>query len=720
MKINQNNCKKYAVVFDGSVSDYAEAAADLVKYLQEVCSITLGDRGNAENFICIGENEVSKPVIDAYDTSNFKYDEFRILPKDGNVYIFGGSSRAAKYGTYELIERYLGVKWLNIDGTVVPKKEEMLLPTEEIACKPYFNQRQFLMMQTMLSRFNTQEEVDSIKNHLRFATHKWCNTNSTDHNSIHYVPKDKYLESHPEFYYKSPQSGGIDLCMTNGITDDGDLDESMEISCAKVAADSLYNFIKSQPDAKFCMFGRQDDRTTVCQCERCVKAREKYGNEAGVDIVFLKAIMKKAKERLRAEGLNDDFGMVTFAYQSTVNPPVVNGTEPIHPNVIPGKDLYIRYAPIDADYTYPMLDERQKPDVRSQLIGWMSLTNNIMIWDYCCNFTEYVWFFPNMWYFKDNLALYAKSNFEYVFNQGSYSINREWQGEMKAYIASKLYWNMDLDVRELTEEYVRGYYGMAADKVLQLIDDMNDYYAKKVEEGLKVLIIGVYGEYFNPETYDRDFLVRNVELMESAIQDVLNSDLSDEEKEIMKIRLYRVLMTPLRMLSRNESTYFPNGDTDYGKRFLEVAVATGLTKLGEGSPLFTEMTKDGEPIYKIILGQEPTEKEVEAANYLQQCLQEKTGLTFPIAKDDTVYPYFGEKAVCIGKGMMFREFFKGTVDIEKYEYFIELCGKCAFIHAAEDGNLKKGVDLFVDVLMLEEQEGVKVLNLPYVRKRKEK
>ena len=45
------------------------------------------------------------------------------------------------------------------------------------------------------------------------------------------------------------------------------------------------------------------------------------------------------------------------------------------------------------------------------------------------------------------------------------------------------------------------------------------------------------------------------------------------------------------------------------------------------------------------------QKEVEAANYLQARLKEKTGLEFAIAKDDTVHPYFGEKAICVGAGM---------------------------------------------------------------------
>ena len=642
------------------------------------------------------------------------------MPKANTIFIFGGGEFACLYGAYELIERCLGVRWLNLDGVVVPKMDEVELPEEEIAKKPYFNQRDFLMMQTMNYKgYYTKEQSDAIWNHLRFKKKKWVNFNWTDHNTFRYVSKDKYFDEHPEFFYKSPQSGGYDLCMTNGITDDGEIDDTMEISVAKIAAQTLYEHVKEQQDARFAMFGRQDDRTTVCQCERCQKAREKYGNEAGVVIVLLNAVVKRAKDMLRAEGLKADFGMVTFAYQSTVNPPVVNGTQPIHPKVVPAKDLYIRYAPIDADYTFPMLHKDQKEKIRNQIIGWSALTNNIMVWDYCCNFTEYVWYFPNLWYLKENLELYANGGYEYVFNQGSYSINREWQGEMKAYIASKLYWDLSLDVNALKEEYIRGYYGKAADKVLKMMDLMDAWFEKKVAEGLRVIIIGVFGEYFNPETYDKDMLVECVNLIQSAIADVENSDMTAEEKAEMKIRLTRVLLTPLRMLARNECTYFPKGGTNYGKQFIQAAQATGLDKLGESTHLFVDITKEGQPLHRIILGQEPTEQAVEAANYLQEQLKVKTGLDFKIDKDDTVYPYFGEKAICVGGGMMFREFFKGTVDISLYKYFVELCGHCSFIHAGDNGDFKTGVDVFVDSLIVTEENGVKVVKLPYIRQRVE-
>ena len=54
MKITQQNAKSYALVYDKSVPEYVTGAEDIVKYLNEVCSITLGDESTAKYFISIG------------------------------------------------------------------------------------------------------------------------------------------------------------------------------------------------------------------------------------------------------------------------------------------------------------------------------------------------------------------------------------------------------------------------------------------------------------------------------------------------------------------------------------------------------------------------------------------------------------------------------------------------------------------------------------------
>lgn len=721
MKVNALNCQEISVIYDKNVEPYTYATEELIKYLQKVCNFTFKENEKAKHYVVIGMHALSEKIIARYNVATFTADEFRIVEENANWYLFGGSPRACIYAVYEWIERVLGVRWLNQDGIVIPQKTEIELPSCEIKAKPYFEQRHYLMWQTMRDsetymhhRFMSSDGGGEVKHGFRKL---WSDRISSSHSSLEFCSAEKYVDEHPEFFSKKERDSetglmvtDYELCYSNGILDSGKIDERMSISTAKVVAESLYTFIKEDREAKYFMFGRQDNRLAICRCERCQRRRVEYGNEAGVMIVFLNAVIKRVENRLIKEGIESDFGVVTFAYHSTVNPPVVNGTQPVSPLVVPCERLSIRYAPIDADYTYSMLDERQKPEIRSQLTGWTALTRNIMIWDYCCFFPEYAWYFPNLWYFKENIRLYADTGMTYVFNQGSYSIEREWQGEMKSYIASKLYWNLDLDVETLREEYIRGYYGICADKILAYVDMMDEFFAEKVKGGLHIPILGLHHKYLAPETYPIEILLKGYELVSSALSDLDKAQMDAKEKEEMRIRLYRVLLTPLRMISYNEDAYFPSGDGKFMRMFLETAKATGLKNLGECRPIFALFAEEGKTDYRIALGQEPTETAKEVAKYLQNRLKEKWGLELPIIDDSTLYPSSNERVICVGEGMMFREFFKGSVPIEEYEYFVELREWVAFVHGT--GNMKKAADIFLESLTVTVQDGVQRIQIP--------
>ena len=85
-------------------------------------------------------------------------------------------------------------------------------------------------------------------------------------------------------------------------------------------------------------------------------------------------------------------------------------------------------------------------------------------------------------------------------------------------------------------------------------------------------------------------------------------------------------------------------------------------------------------------------------------------------QDDKVFPHYGEKGICIGEHMMFREFFKGTVHSKDYEYFIETRGKCMFISGI--GNLERAADILLGDMMTELGEQGVNIKLPFTKKTK--
>ncbi len=721
MKIDRLNHQNYALRYDSAVPLYEFAATELNTYAKEVCGFSFALNGKGEHSIFIGRSEESAGVIDSFDNAPLKRDGFRIAFVDGDIYIYGNAKEGTYFGVCEFIERFLGVRWLNIDTTHIPKKASMEIEESEIVAAPHFPQRIYYTSQSLaLNPENTAENSAAIAAHQKFRCpvdcleaflgipQSWNTLVPAPHNSLHFVPMEKYRASHPEFFYRSPIMGSYDLCYSNGITDSYVLDESMETSVAKITAKTLFEFIKKQPQVEFYSFGKQDDRTTLCQCPTCIRRREELGGESGVMMVYLNAVIAETERLLKEENLDVDFKIVTLAYQHTEEPPVKEG-KPFHKAVVPSERLHIRYAPISANYTYSLTDIRQDEKVRNQLLGWASLTPNVMLWDYQNNYTEYCWYFPNWQYFKENLQTYADIGVSYVFNQAAYNINRHWQDEMRSYVASKLYWDLTLDENEIRKEYIELCYGVAADEVKELVKKMDDFFAEKVKNGFCIELFVDRMDFFDPKEYPLEFLLDCIALIERGLEKVKKAGYPDEEKRVKN--LSRVLLTPLRMLAKNASYYFPNEETDYERRVFETAKLVGLNKLGEGVPLFVDIVKEGVRPYRIVLGQTPTEAEKAAAALLQKEFASVSGVTLEIVKDDEVRPAYNEHAFCIGGGMMFREFYKGSIQMEDYEYFVDVRGRCAFILGHD---LEKGVKLFIKELLVEGKEIV----LPAVKKEK--
>ncbi len=694
MIINSKNCKKYSIVYNKSAAGTVLAADELNNYVKKSCGFTFAVNTKTDNYISLGYNACSKEIIDAFDNSILKHDGFRIAFNNGNIYIHANSSYGLFYGVREFLERFLNIRYFTFDGESVPKNESIVIDEKEIVKVPYFDQRVYFgpsindaeYLARMRFRYpctNLEEKFNSPK--------LWTTRVPDPHNSLWYVPKEKYEKTHPEFFIKSPM-GGDDLCYSNGVGDDYLIDDSMEESVVKVAAKTMFEFIKQDPEVEFYPFGRWDDSTAICQCEKCKRRRNELGNETGIMIVFLNAVIKEVERMLQEEGLNVDFKVVTLAYQNTVEPPLINGEIPTE-RVIPSKRIHIRYAPIDADFTYSLTDERQKPKTRKELLGWAKLTSNIMLWDYNDNYCDYCWYMPTFGVLKENLKIYADIKMTYVFNQSAYNIKRHWLSEIKAYVASKLYWDLSLSVDDLIKEYVTSYYGIVSQNVLDFIFKMENFFAEKIKNGFHVALFQDMKDFFNPKNYPIDFLSECLKLIQDAIDKINQSNLSETEKQEYLIKLNRVLVCPLRMIYKNEDYYFPDNGGVYADAFFKSAAFIGLDRIGEGVPMFIDIVLDGEKPYKIILGQTPTKDECSAAELLQRRIAELTGRTLEIADDSVVYPHYGERAIMVGKGMMFREFYKGTLTDTDYEYYVEVLGHCPFVLG---NDLEKGVDVLMN------------------------
>ena len=724
MMIDKNNVLEYGIVTDGTPA-LEFAKTELQNFVEKSCGFRLAAYDGQAHYISLGENEYSREIIAEYDLSTLNEEGFYILPKNGNVYIFGGCSKSVIFGVYEFLER-LGIRFLSSDCCYTPACDGLEIPEKEVKCVPISAQRTYLSYTAsedkklhLRYKFSADFSPDYSELGLK---NKWYSKIPTSHNSDCYVPYAKYKDSHPEFFnvFRYELFHGIEaveLCYTNGLTEDGEWDESVEESVLSVATDSMMRFMEDEPSAKFFMFGRADNEDSRCRCAKCERARNKYG-DAGVMVVFMNAIAKKLRQKFAEKGQIFDKKLVTFAYLSTVEPPVKDG-KPICKQVIPDKDLYIRYAPILADYGYALEDEKQKIETRRQIEGWSILTKNLMVWDYNVSYYDYLWYFSNLAYVKENMKTYERLGMHYIMKQGANNVTPIWHDEIHAYVSSKLFWNTDLDVNELVKEYVSIYFGPGADKVQAYIDEMEAFMQAWRKRGLHIEVSGhrETQDYFAAEHYPLAMLQSQEKTLEEGILAVENSDLTQAEKDVYIKRIKSVLITPVRMMVRHAKTYFGKTNTACEEKYMRLADALGLKMSGEAVPIYMPLASNKVANYRIITGQNPSEEEKKAIALLQNYVLEKTGALLTVQDEYGMYPGHFEHVILIGKNLITNEFYKEGLDLSNYEYFIEAQGWCVFVDS--DYDVVGAVQAFIDscVRQGDGENSLEIISCKQVKKR---
>ena len=116
---------------------------------------------------------------------------------------------------------------------------------------------------------------------------------------------------------------------------------------------------------------------------------------------------------------------------------------------------------------------RTDPAFSQDLMDWGKLANDILIWDYNIQFTNFISPFPNLFTLKPNVKFYTDNNVQALFMQA----NNEPAAEMallRSYVISKLMWNPDADEKGIIDEFLTGYYGNAGQYIGQYIDSMQN------------------------------------------------------------------------------------------------------------------------------------------------------------------------------------------------------------------------------------------------------
>jgi hypothetical protein len=443
-------------------------------------------------------SDITKPEDNEILIGTVNRDEFKDVPvaklaKDGlyikntgkKLVIAGGTEKGVLYGVYTLLEKYMGCRKYTSTVTVVPKQKTIVLNAITDIQLPSFDYRDNFYPDVASNNILDRGPVGEY-----LTWHKLDNcfgkpdTGNEWGDFVHtfdgLLSTKEYGQSHPEYFsfYDGERHPGANvtgrpdaqLCLSNP--------EVLEIVCKNLKAK-----IEANPGAIYWSVS-QNDNVRYCQCPKCKEIDEKYASFTpgskmyGTHVNSLYSPIGMGSVLTFVNKVADRFPdkiISTLAYQYTRVPPK---------DLVPRKNVNIMLCSIESPRHIPITEGDKS--FCDDLEGWGRLTNNIILWDYVVQYRNLVSPFPNLHTLQPNLKYFYDKGVTMLFSEGNPETGGEFY-ELKAYILSKLMWDINSDVNKVMDDFLAGYYGNAGKIVREYIDLLQKSLTKS---GERLMIYG--------------------------------------------------------------------------------------------------------------------------------------------------------------------------------------------------------------------------------------
>lgn len=421
-----------------------EAARQLQHYLSKMLATAIpvveeeAYRGGPG--IYVGRTQYAE--VQNVDWDSLTADGYVYQPVGDNLIIAGGSRKGVLYGVYDLLEA-LGCRMYAPGNADVPIGKAAAFPKDKRVVAPKVTYRT-----TSYSRMGDQQLADWHKVSSREDWGLFVHTFNT------LLSPEEYGSSHPEYFslIDGRRLPGTQLCLSNP-------------QVVEIVVTNLKKEISENPDATYWSVS-QNDNDQHCQCASCAALDEKYGNvPSGSMIYFVNQVARQIPEKI----------ISTLAYWYTRKAPK---------NIKPEPNVNIMLCNIESKRQAPVYET--DPAFSNDLRDWANLTNDILIWDYNIQFTNFFAPFPNLFTIKPNIKFYTDHSVNALYMQA----NNEAAAEMamlRAYLIYKLMWDPDADDQAIIDDFVNGYYGPAGTYIRQYIDTLQQ---ALVDSGIQLDIFG--------------------------------------------------------------------------------------------------------------------------------------------------------------------------------------------------------------------------------------
>ncbi|MDL2142119.1 DUF4838 domain-containing protein [Flavobacterium tructae] len=403
-------------------SESTQAAARILKlYLEKSVSKPFEITTKSQK-----EGDASEILLEISNDKKLKANEFSIKSDSKSIYITAPNQKYLRYAVYTLLEIWEFRKFTATE-TYIPKVTRFTFAknTSKIY-QPSFDYRALFYPDCYDEDFRDWHKLDWHIDDFGLWGHSFSML----------VPPKEYFKNNPKlFALYEGERNTESLCMTNDTV-------------VSLVEEKMTEIIAKTPHAQFYSVSQNDD-VVYCECTQCKAMNTKYGGPQGSFYYFLNKIAARFPETK----------ITTLAYLHTFKPPV---NLKIAPNV------YTILCPIELDRGKPTTNQNN-PSFVKNLENWSTTSPQLFLWDYTVQFSNFMSPFPNFESFQSNYKLFQKNKVKGLFVQGYADVPGD-LSELRQYLLAKLMWNTDIDIKAVTADFLRGFYGKAAPFVAKYLD----------------------------------------------------------------------------------------------------------------------------------------------------------------------------------------------------------------------------------------------------------
>ena len=158
---------------------------------------------------------------------------------------------------------------------------------------------------------------------------------------------------------------------------------------------------------------------------------------------------------------------------------------------------------------------------------------------------------------------------------------------MRAYAYRQLMNGSKKSADRLIDEYIDGYYSVAADNVREFMRLFSDNYAQKLADGEDIKFT-TFGNFTNGGNNPYEMLQKAIKAIEDG-EIKIKERFAGNERDVYLKRLAGVKVTPLDLIYLNYYSYFPNGSEEDRARkreeFVQAAEFAGIDRARENYSL---------------------------------------------------------------------------------------------------------------------------------------